>query len=343
VAVFLIVVLGIALSLILFVRVQGLEQASWQSEFSQRATAGATALQRSVQEHLEVLNGLRAVYTAAARPLTRTAFQELAKGLLQRHPGMQALGWVPRVAEADVDAYVAAAQQDRLGHFQLTEWTPQRHVVRAARRDVYYPMFYIEPLERHRAAVGFNLGSIPAYLEAMQKALSTEEAVASAWRALTQDTEEHFGLLLFMPIYTSGAPHGTFEERRVHLQGFTIVMLHLGILVDKALQGMGLGTMGLELADVTDAASRYLLALQLAASHTTSWTFLPRQSTQAEAIRARVHWETTFTVAGRKWSVLFHPLPEVWNPYAWQAWSILVGGLLVTLVCVGVCLLKGSG
>ena len=85
---------------------------------------------------------------------------------------------------------------------------------------------------------------------------------------------EHFGFILFVPIYKSGMPHGTFEERRASLQGFTVAIFHLGTLVAKALQGMGLGTMGLELSDVTDAASQYLLSLQLYASHSASWTFL---------------------------------------------------------------------
>jgi CHASE1-domain containing sensor protein len=328
------------LSVLLFFRVQGLEQANWQREFTQRATAGATALQRSVQEHLELLNGLQAVYAAAAQPLNRTAFRELTQGPLKRYTGVQALGWVPRVTEADYEAYLAAAQQDGLADFQITEWTPQQQVVRAARRDAYYPVFYIEPVESYRAAMGFNLGSIPAYMEAMQKALSTEEAVASAWRALAQDTGEHFGFLLFMPIYKSGVPRGTFEARRANLQGFTVAILHLGTLVEKALRGMGLGTMGLELVDVTDAASRYLLSLQLAASRITSWTFLPRQSTQAESIRAGVHWETTFNTAGRKWSVLFHPLSEARPLHAWQAWTFLAGGLLLTFVCTGFFFLK---
>src|SRR5207248_10601616 len=136
-----------------------------------------------------------------------------------------------------------------------------------------------------------------------QQALRTEEVIASAWRPLAQDTEEQFGFLLFVPIYKYGVPHGTFEERRMHLQGFIMAMVHLGTLVDKALHSLGWGNMALELSDVTDAASRYLLSFQLSASHPSSWTFLPRQSAQTVAHRAGLHWETTFNVAGRTWSV----------------------------------------
>ena len=213
IAVIVIIALGLTLTFILF-QARLLDQTTRQGEFSQRAALGATALQRSMQEHLEVLYGLATLYATAAQPLSlnRETFRELTKGPLKRYPGVQSLGWIPRVSEADREAYLAAARKDGIGDFQITEWTPKMQTVRAARRDMYYPIFYIEPLEQQRAAVGFNLGSVPSYMEAMQKALSTEGAVASAWRSLAQDTGEQFGFLLFVPIYKNGLPHRTFEE-----------------------------------------------------------------------------------------------------------------------------------
>jgi CHASE1-domain containing sensor protein len=322
----------VTVSLLLFVRTREGEQANLQRQFSYRATAGATALQRSVQEHLTVLNGLSILY-AATRPLDRQAFREFTTGPLQRYPGMQALGWIPRITEAEREAYLTAVQKEGMGDFQITEWTLQRQLGRAARRDVYYPIVYLEPLDHHRAAVGFNLGSVPGYMAAMQQALSTEGPVASAWLSLAQETVEQFGFLLFVPIYKRGGATRTFEERRTSLQGFLMAMFHLQTLVEQALQDMGLEHMELELSDVTDAASRYLLSLQLSASRVSSWTFLLRQNTRAEAIRAGVHWETTFPVAGRTWSALFHPVAEGWNTPSWRAWGLLVGGVLLTLVC----------
>ncbi len=336
----LVVILGMTLSLLIFFRVQVFERENLQVEFSQRATAGATAIQRNIQGHLEVLYSLGALYTATSQPLNREAFRELTKGPLKRYPGVQGLGWVPRVLGGEREAYLAVAQKEGMVDFEIIEWTPRWQVVRAARRDVYYPIFYIEPLESQKAALGFNLGSVPSYMEAMQKALSTEEAVASAWHSLAQETVEQFGFLLFLPIYQSGVPHRTFEERRASLQGFTMAIFRLSTLVEKSLHGMELGNIGLELSDVTDAASRYLLSLQLNASHMSSWTFLPRQSAEPEAIRAGLHWETTFNVAGRKWSMLFHPIPQARHPSSWQAWSILVVGVLFTFLCAGFFLLK---
>ena len=340
VAVVLLVAVGVTLSGILFLWVQQFEQAKLQVEFRQRATAGATAIQRSVQEHLGVLYSLGAMYSSASGLLNREAFGEVARGLLKRYPEVQGVGWVPRVAEAEREAFLAGAHKEGMADFEITEWTPRWQVVRAARRDVYYPIFYIAPLESQKAALGFNLGSVPSYMEAMQKALRTEEVTASAWYSLTQETGEQFGFLLFFPIYKSGVSHRTFEERRASLQGFTMAIFRLSTLVEKSLQDMALGQIGLELSDVTDAASRYLLSLQLSASQVAAWAFVLRQSAKAEAIRAGTHWETDFNVAGRQWSVLFYPLPEAWDAYAWQAWGVLGGGLLLTLLCAGFFRLK---
>src|ERR1043166_7129191 len=79
-----ILALGLTLTFILW-QARGLTQTTRQDAFTQRAALGATALQRSLQEHLEVLYGLAALYATAAQPLSlnREAFRELTKGPLK--------------------------------------------------------------------------------------------------------------------------------------------------------------------------------------------------------------------------------------------------------------------
>src|SRR4030095_9759019 len=110
IAIIVILALGLTLTFILF-QARVLNQTTRQSEVSPRAALGATALQRSMQEHLEVLYGLAALYATAAQPLglNRESFRELTKGPLKRYPGIQSLGWIPRVSEAEREAYLAAA------------------------------------------------------------------------------------------------------------------------------------------------------------------------------------------------------------------------------------------
>lgn len=330
-AVAIVLVLGTLLSLGAALHMQTMEGEKRQADLNQRATTAVMALQRSVQGHLDTLYSMGALYATSAA-VKRTEFREFTQGLLKRSPVVQALGWIPRVAEAERETYAAAARQDRLADFQMTERTPQGQVTKAARRDVYYPIFYVEPLASNLALLGFNLGSHPAHLETLQRALSTGEVTASPWINVAQDTSEQFGFFLFLPIYKNGLPHGTLEERRAALQGFVLAVIRLDALVERALKGLALGHMDLRLTDVTDAASRHMLYLQSRMSQTPLLSFALRQSAETETIRTNVHWETAFPVAGRRWSGLVSPPPEALGTISWQAWGVFIGGLLFTVL-----------
>src|SRR4030095_8725316 len=125
IAVIVILAFGLTLTFILW-QARVLDRTTRQGEFGQRAALGATALQRSMQEHLEVLYGLATLYATAAQPLSlnRESFRELTKGPLKRYPGIESLGWIPRVSEAEREAYLAAARKDAISDFQILEWTP---------------------------------------------------------------------------------------------------------------------------------------------------------------------------------------------------------------------------
>jgi CHASE1-domain containing sensor protein len=251
---------------------------------------------------------------------------------LQRYTDIQAFGWIPRVADAEREAYAGMAQKEGLGDFQITEHTPQGQVVRATRRDVYYPLFYVEPLLSNSSLLGFNLGSDPTWLTALQSAIRTGEIVASPWINLAQDTGERFSVFLFLPIYKNGMPQSTWEERRSSLQGFALIVIRLGIMAERALKGMALGDMDLRLIDVTDAASRNLLHLQLRTAQTPRLTFPGRQGGEIETVRTGLHWETAFPVAGRRWSVLVSPPPAAVGTGIWPALGSFVGGLSFSML-----------
>jgi CHASE1-domain containing sensor protein len=332
----LVVILGTLTSLLLALRVWGTAKVAQQVEFSQRATAAAIALQRSMQTPMELVYSIAALY-ATSPVVKRAEFQEFTRGPLQRYADIQALGWIPRVADAEREAYAAMARKEGLGDFQIIEHTPQGQVMRATRRDVYYPLFYVEPLLSNPALLGFNLGSDPTWLTALQSAIRGGEIVASPWINLAPDTGERFCVFLFLPIYKSGMPYSTWEERRTSLQGFALIVMRLSILAERAVKGIALGDMDLRLTDVTDAASRNLLHLQIRTAQAPLLTFPGRQGGEAETVRTGLHWETAFPVAGRRWSVLASPPPAAAGPAIWPALGSFVGGLSFSIL-VATCL-----
>ena len=118
------------------------------------------------------------------------------------------------------------------------------------------------------------------------------------------------------------------------LQGFTMAMFRLDTLVEQSLRGMPWGRW------VSSSLMSQMPRANICShSNSTRHAWHPSPLCRARVRRQRpfgpVHWETTFTIAGRTWSVLFHPMAEARHTYAKQEWGILVGGLLCTLLWLG--------
>lgn len=70
--------------------------------------------------------------------------------------------------------------------------------------------------------MGFDLGSNPARLAALEQAADTGRAVATEGIKLVQETGTQAGFLIFIPVYRQEMPLTTVEQRRMALQGFVL-------------------------------------------------------------------------------------------------------------------------
>ena len=73
---------------------------------------------------------------------------------------------------------------------------------------------FVEPLAGNEAAFGFDLGSNPERLTAVQQAIDTGEAVATAPIRLVQESGEQNGFLLLLAVYQADELPDTVDERR---------------------------------------------------------------------------------------------------------------------------------
>jgi len=85
-------------------------------------------------------------------------FTRYSQALLNRHRGIQALEWAPKVLHANRDIFSTERPLEE-GIFEITERHDQGDMIRASERDVYYPVYYIAPLIGNELALGFDLAS----------------------------------------------------------------------------------------------------------------------------------------------------------------------------------------
>ena len=288
--------LGSVLSVLLFHIVREQEQARTQAEFGRHASSYVAAIQKGIERNLEVLESIGGLFAASA-VAERQDFRAFVRGPLSRHQEIQALSWNQRVKDSDRASYEAATQNDGSPGFQITERTAQGQMERAERRAEYISVAYIEPLKGNEAAVGFDVASNPTRLKALERSRDTGEMVATARITLVQETEQEFGILILKPVYKSGTPHETVEQRRQNLTGFAVGVFRIGDMVEAALRDLPKGIVNIKLDDETAPAGERALYLHQA------WVSdVPADEQQMEA-RGELYVRAGLDMPGRQWSL----------------------------------------
>jgi signal transduction histidine kinase/CheY-like chemotaxis protein len=301
--------LGITLSLIVAGLLRQWEHREAQEQVRQVAQDRAEVLRGQIMRSMEVLHAISALYETRGE-VTRQEFASFVSGALARQPELQALAWDPRVPGSERDAWETRAHQDGFPNFHFTEEKDDSTLIPATAREVYFPVFYLETLQRNAAAFGFDVGSEPRRRHALEQARDTGEVMATPSLRLAQEPGSQLGFLVFQPLYQGPTPVSV-EQRRAQLRGFAVAVFRVGDLVSSALRSME--AKGLAATIVDEADGSVLYGKHLVSSEPT--------------------WDTALEVAGRRWILHFTPTPAFnSNALSWQSSAALLAGLVFTLL-----------
>jgi PAS domain S-box-containing protein len=311
----LVIIVGVGLSVAgtVFLRQHVVEKAL--RGFEKSVQEATLSLKREVDLNVEVLFSLRSLYDAAGT-VDRHRFGVFATRALRRHPGIQALEWVPRVPAAERSRLEEAVRHEGFADFAVTELLEPGRLVPAGDRPEYFPALFIEPMEGNEEALGFDLASDAARRQALELSRGTGTMQATAAITLVQETAGQTGFLVFLPVY-DGEPVST-EDRRVALKGFLAGVFRVEDIFAAApgIAHAEAANVALRLLDeAPDGSARDLL----------------RRDSVGEPPAEGVEHGLGFDVAGRRWRIVARPgdqyraARESWEPY-----SILVLGVLLT-------------
>ncbi len=305
------------LSFVLFFLIRQWERRDSQAVLQAIARQRLELLRESLGDSLESLHSLGSFYETGL-PVDREYFRRFVAGTLARRREIQAFSWTPRVPAGERTAYEEGAHADGFADFQFTERDPLTgQMVRArTQSEFYYPVYYIEPLDRNRAAFGFDLN---ARIETLNLARDQAHAVATPLIRLMQEKTNEPGFIVYLPLY-KGQPPATVEARREANAGFVAAVFRLADLVGPAIARQpGLRVVLRDSGDLSPEAT-YVLP---AADNSPPW-------------RELAPCTLALPVAGREWQITFTPTTAfLAGRRPWQSWAVLAGGLLATALLVG--------
>ncbi len=292
--------------------------------FGEQTHAIHNALRREFQIHLEVVDFLKGLFDTGIE-ISSDEFRIFARSALHRNAGIQALEWIPRIGQAQREAF----ERQLPGGGPIRRLAAEGGLRQAEARPEYYAIQYIEPPADNATAFGFDVTSNPRAEEALFRARDTGTAAATGALKLVQETENEIGVVIYNPVYRGESPPADLERRRQRIIGVVAAVFRMQSLMRTAMPSIGRGEIAIRLSDITENKTPRVL-YESHGADAVGWT---KQLSESHP----------FDMAGRRWLLEFSATPEYLAAHTtWAVWVVLTGGLMITaLLGTGLLTLTG--
>jgi diguanylate cyclase (GGDEF)-like protein len=324
--------LGVGLSAAAAAITAGFETRHATSQFEVLAENHFMILQNGLNQYVNRLKAVRALFDSADAQVSRSAFESFTKPLLLEDAAIATLSWVPRVQNPDRAAHEHEGAVGGVPGYRIGAMGADGKITPSPERSEYYPIYYATvPLTSR--LYGLDLRTEPRTLAEMEGARDGDRLGFSPVHALVSTDNTKSGFLFSLPLYRRGAPHDSIEDRRRNLIGFVHGSLITSTMIDSIITAnktpVGLDTYFFEPASGMDAAPFYVHASRL---HDDT----PIQAVNRHILASSPHWSKTLLADGQPWLAMeVVPMPD--GPLAAshdRAWIVLIFGLITTAVIV---------
>jgi len=316
---------GLVLTLVLFWLVRQSELTSFKTRLESDVALRTDTIVNNIDDTQLVVIALRN-FIAASDEVTRKDFADFTLPFLHERNELKALSWNPRVANGKRSNFEEQGRREQVAPLGITEKDQKGSLIAATARDSYYPVWYIEPMADNRKAIGFDVGSEPVRLAALQQARDTGKPTATERIMLVQDGQPRYSVLVFNPLYAKGVSVATVAERRQALQGFTVVVLNMEKLLAASLGKTAPIGLPFDLLDLSASKERQLL-------HHWSARLNGNGSWRSVLFPDPPAITRKFSFCGREWALVMTPNQAYMvNNYPLAYWLVLPSGLLLSIL-----------
>ncbi len=328
---------GVAISLLLFFTLRLREDQLAEAAFCLDAQRRAEAVEQAMSNRLAAVRMVEAFYRGS-EVVERHEFREFTTSLLDvRDSGVRALLWVPRVPAAERLAHEEAGRSEGIERYRITEKTSEDQVIPAGDREVYWPIFYVEPSAEYGAALGLDLGQEPPCVQGFRRALELCKPASALCVPLEPERSARCGFGLLAPIFTADAA-ADGEQSADEVLGFVGGVFCLRTIGDEALSLLPQAPIEMAVSAETQPGTFRTMVVFHGASGGGPDAQEP-EITQP----GRMRYEDDFELAGSRWRVTCFPEEGfLAERRTWLPAGVLGTGVALSLLLVGYLLLLGG-
>lgn len=338
---FSILVIGIAVSVASYWAVKANVEKEARLRFDRQASDAHHNIEARVRSYIDVMYSLGTLFRTF-HDVPRAQFHSYVTGLdlERRFPGFQNLNYasqIPRAEKADLERRIRNDKSLNPSGYPNFQITPPGD------RDYYHPIIYLEPMEGNEVSFGRDIAGVDASRKApLEQMRDTGELFSSGRLIVIDGANRHVGLSMRLPVYRSGMPLETVEQRRTAFigslgAGYRVKELIRGVLDEATLTYMRF--------KIYDAGPAQNYAQYIGSGATETLLFDSQEFlSEKDATSRDMEPVSTFTtvlpliVASRTWEIHFSApqAPIIGVSSKTLPWAVLGGGILISLLLYGI-------
>ncbi|MFL0658378.1 CHASE domain-containing protein [Cylindrospermopsis raciborskii UAM/DH-MRr] len=325
-------VVGVTLSGLATLMISHWEKSNQQLRFQRQTENLTTALQRSLNRYIDIIEFLGDYYTTDyiqkdKKPIDRSSFNKFTHRSIQIYSGIQALEWAPLISHKERFSYEKQIQLEGYTNFRIRELNQQNQLVVAQKRPYYFPVTYVAPFQGNESAFGYDLNSHPTRKIAISQAIKTKQITTTGRIRLVQERRDQFGFLVFLPVDDPQSK----EKMTLPIRGVLIGVFRLSDVVEESLKNLRY-SINFIIQDQDAKSGEKFLGQYDATRKTVVNQSIP-------VTRNIYHYflcsdpqvcQKTLKMGQRKWRIEFYPSPDYPVEQPYTTFATLIIGCLIT-------------
>ncbi|AOS44905.1 Blue-light-activated protein [Lacunisphaera limnophila] len=204
--VWVVAVVGVALSLFIWLYASRSETARIRTGFLSRAQTQAAVAAQQLRSYEEMVHSLRDSFLGQ-NTVTRGEFTRVAQSIFQRHHGVQALQWVQILNHAERGPFEKTTSHELGRPVVITRRFPDETLRPAPSADEYFVISYVEPLAGNEPVLGYDVTSAPS-APLLRAARQDRKFKVSPSMRLAQSTAAAAqpGVIFILPLWRDDVP-----------------------------------------------------------------------------------------------------------------------------------------
>jgi PAS domain S-box-containing protein len=322
---------GLVVSFVLYWTIRLQERQVAGVQFHLEAEKKVAAVKQALANQLGVMSLVKAFY-AGSFEVDWNEFKIFSDSVFEEHSDIKTLAWMPRVRSEERGVFEEAAKKSGFPQFQITERRGESFVPAAVRKQ-YFPILFIEPLAKHQDMLGFDLGSLPECLAAMDRADTKPGPAITDVNipGLKSGSESIIYMFEGAQNETRSSAEGGNPPRLA--DGFILGVFHIRDVVSSALKLIQPTGVDIYLFDVTVPQKTKPIFSYPSRIRETA---LPVLGSPLPESSAPIRYEERIIVGDRTWLAYCLPTDVYFRgKTGWEPPAALLAGLLITGLIAG--------